>query len=80
MKESACKVSDANRKAKRGGASTLSKSPASQQSRCITVGTHFTVIAANDGSVYVKENASGNCVKEFHDSDEWIEVMAFSPD
>lgn len=77
------KISDTKKKAKRGGASTLSKLPSSQQSRCVATGTHFSVVAANDGSVYVYpkgQTDDSGPMKTFCDSDEWIEVMAFSPD
>lgn len=80
-KEGGWIVSDENKKAKRGGASTLSKHPASQQSRCVAVGPHHLAVAGNDGTVTIR--AHGNYDKNEHtlrDSTEWIEVMAFSPD
>ena len=45
MKECSHIVSNESKKAKRGGASTMSKLPASQQSRCVAVGTHFLAVA-----------------------------------
>lgn len=75
------KVSSTNKKAKRGGASSLSNLPASQQSRSITVGPDNMALAANDGSVYIfKHGSYDSPIKTLSDSDEWIEVMAYSPD
>jgi WD40 repeat protein len=81
MKECGQIVSNENKKAKRGGASSLSNLPASQQSRCVAVSTHFLAVAGNDGTVTIRPHAdAGNPCHTLTDSSEWIEVMAFSPD
>jgi len=75
------KVSDRVAKAKRGGASTLSKMPDSQCSRSIAINNEWMAIAGNDGCVSIR--ACNNCEVEsclLKDSSEWIEVMSFSPD
>ena len=48
------KVSDRKAKARRGGASTLSKLSESQCSRCVAVNDQFVVVAGNDGAVSVR--------------------------
>ena len=74
------KVSDRRKKAKRGGASTLSKFPDSQCSRCVAINDQWVVVAGNDGAVSVRAaSAPDTEVKLIEDSTEWIEVMAFSP-
>ena len=74
-------VSNKSRKAKRGGASTLSDLPDSQCSRSVAVNDQYLAVAANDGSITVRSLSSpGDVIKEMTDSSEWIEVMAFSPD
>ena len=75
------KVSDRKNKSKRGGASTLSKLPDSQCSRCVTANDTYCAIAGNDGAVSIRSLSDPDT--ELHllqDSTEWIEVMAFSPD
>ena len=74
------KVSDRKKKAKRGGASTLSKYPDSQCSRCVAVNDQWLVVAGNDGAVSIRAQSAPDVeVKLIQDSTEWIEVMAFSP-
>jgi WD40 repeat protein len=74
------KVSDRRKKAKRGGASTLSKYPDSQCSRSVAVNDTYLIVAGNDGAVSVRNcSAPDNEIKLIQDSTEWIEVMAFSP-
>ena len=75
------KVSERKAKAKRGGASTLSKLPDSQCSRAVTCNDEWIAIAGNDGAVSIRSCSDPDT--ECHllqDSREWIEVMAFSPD
>lgn len=74
-------VSERSEKAKRGGASTLSRLPDSKCSRAVAVNADWLAVAGNDGAVSIR-TASGDCTesKLLQDSDEWIEVMAFSPD
>ena len=75
------KVSDRKEKARRGGASTLSRLPDSQCSRCVAVNGDYIAVAGNDGKVSIR--AQSDPSTEVHllgDSKEWIEVMAFSPD
>ena len=74
-------VSDKRRKARRGGASSLSDLPDSQCSRAVAVNDQYLAVAANDGSVTVRSLSDpGTVISEMTDSSEWIEVMAFSPD
>ena len=76
-----CKVTDRRAKAKRGGASTLSKLPDSQCSRCVAVNGDWVAVAGNDGKVSIRaSSAPGDECHLLGDSSEWIEVMAFSPD
>lgn len=80
-KASSTFVSKESKKAARGGASSLSNLPASKQSRCVAVGTHFMAVAGNDGTVTIRAHGDyDNAVFTMRDSKEWIEVMAFSPD
>ena len=75
------KVTDRREKSRRGRASTLSKLPDSQCSRCVAVNDQWLAVAGNDGAVSIRALSSPDgevqCLK---DSTEWIEVMAFSPD
>ena len=75
------KVSDRSVKAKRGGASTLSKLPDSQCSRAVTCNNDWIAIAGNDGAVSIRSMSSPDVEAHLiQDSREWCEVMAFSPD
>jgi echinoderm microtubule-associated protein-like 1/2 len=62
------------------GASTLSKCPASQQSRAVATNADWIAISGNDGKVSIraKSDPSTEChlLKEAR---EWNECMAFSP-
>lgn len=74
------KISDRRVAAKRGGASTMSRLPASQQSRCVAVNHSFVAVASNDGCVTIRTPSDMETqIAELKDSKEWIEVMAFSP-
>ena len=74
-------VSQKRKKSKRGRASTLSRYPESQCSRAVAINGDWIAVAGNDGTVTVRSASSpGVCAHELCDSDEWIEVMAFSPD
>jgi len=78
--EKTVRVSDRRVKARRGGASTLSKLPDSQCSRCVAVNDSWVVVAGNDGAVSVRASSDPNTeVHLLQDSKEWIEVMSFSP-
>ena len=80
-KESGFKITDDDRKPKRGRASTLSHYPASQQSRAVASGANYVAVARNDGYVQVYAKGSYDSpIQTLTDSDEWIECMAFSPD
>lgn len=75
------KVTDRREKSRRGRASTLSKLPDSQCSRCVCTNDQWLAIAGNDGAVSIRQCSAPDT--ECHllkDSTEWIEVMAFSPD
>ena len=82
-------VSKESKKAARGGASTLSNLPASQQSRSIaasgwlTTGVCVLAIGCNDGTVSIRSfedyDDTGKVLCTISDSKEWIEVMSFSP-
>ena len=48
------KVTDRREKSRRGRASTLSKLPDSQCSRCVAVNDSFVAIAGNDGAVSIR--------------------------
>ena len=74
-------VSSENRKAPKGGASTLSPLPASQQSRSAVVlpDGSSVAIARNDGYVAIRQMGSNNDTTVLKDSKEWIEVMKVSP-
>jgi len=75
------KVTDRREKSKRGRASTLSKLPDSQCSRCVAVNDSFVAVAGNDGAVSIRAASDLDTeIQCFKDSTEWIEVMAFSPD
>lgn len=75
------KVSDRRDKSRRGKASTLSRMPEAQCSRCLAINSDFLAVAANDGSVSIRTTSdSATEIQLFRDSAEWIEVMAFSPD
>lgn len=71
-------VSTQSKNSKKGGASTLSHSPASQCSRCVVKGPSGLIVAGNDGTVHVHDDASGASTK-LCDSSEWIECMTMSP-
>jgi len=74
-------VSQKRKKSRRGRASTLSRLPDSQCSRSVAINDSWIAVAGNDGTVTVRSSSSpGVCAHELTDSDEWIEVMAFSPD
>jgi len=75
------KVTDRREKAKRGGASSMSRLPDSQCSRSITgvYGSWFAV-AGNDGKVSIRADREPKELHLLGDSTEWIEVMSFSPD
>lgn len=75
------KVTDRREKSRRGRASTLSKLPDSQCSRCVCTNDQWLAVAGNDGAVSIRQCSAPDA--ECHllkDSSEWIEVMAFSPD
>lgn len=75
------KVSDRREKARRGGASTLSRLPDSQCSRCVAVNADYIAVAGNDGKVSIRAQSDPSTeISLLGESKEWIEVMAFSPD
>jgi len=74
------KVTDKVKKSKRGGASTLSNLPDSKCSRAVAVHKDDIAVAGNDGTVYIKDCATGADKHTMTDSGEWIEVMHYSPD
>jgi len=63
------------RKAPRGGASSQSHKPASQQSRAVCVFAGNVVTAMNDGCVRARDMNSMQEVKVVNDSKEWIQVL-----
>jgi len=72
------------RKAKRGGASSLTDAPDSQCSRgvCWNKANNHVAVGHNDGTLTIR--ASPDKLDQIlftkNDSKEWIEVMAYSPD
>ena len=75
-------VNTAQRKARKNKASTLGQYPDSQASRAVAISVNGDVVcAANDGSLTCRKFDDLKTInKEIHDSQEWIEVMEFSPD
>lgn len=74
------KVTDRVKKIRRG-ASTLSKYPDSQCSRCVATNGSLMAVSGNDGQVSVRNISEPNeIVHEITEPKEWNEVMAFSPD
>ena len=76
-------VSTRQAKSKKGGASTLSNLPASQCSRALAYNPNSgdIAVAHNDGAVSIRSASDvGSIKKELTESDEWIEVMEYSPD
>jgi WD40 repeat protein len=79
--EKCFQVSSREEKARKGGASTLSRLADSQCSRCVAVHADWVAVAGNDGAVSIRSRSDpGTETKLLKDSSEWIEVMAFSPD
>jgi len=75
------KVTDRKSKARKGGASTMSKYPDSQCSRAVAVNDTYLAVSGNDGAVSIRLVASPDDeVGLLQDAKEWNEVMAFSPD
>ena len=77
-------VSNESRKARRGGASTLSKLPDSQCSRALAYNPSngHLAVGHNDGTLTIRASLSSldSIVATKNDSKEWIECMAYSPD
>ena len=77
------RVSDENRGPKKGGASTLSKMPASKCSRAVAVNTlnGHVAVASNCGEVTIRESVESldSVMVTINDSKEWIEVLKYSP-
>lgn len=65
-------VTDRKSKAKKGGASTLSRLPDSQCSRAVAVHNNDLAVAGNDGAVMIKDRVSGAEKHLLQDSKEWI--------
>lgn len=75
------KITDETRKAPRGGASSLTDLPDAQCGRAVAIHGDHLVIGCNDGTVRVRSVGNPSTdIKTFQDSQEWIEVIAFSPD
>ncbi len=77
------KVSDKTSKSKKGGASTLSDYPPSKCSRALAYNpvTSDIAVAHNDGTVSIRSGSDvGTIKKELLDSEEWVEIMEYSPD
>jgi WD40 repeat protein len=73
-------VSERKAKSKKGGASKLCKLPDSQCSRAVAVCGYDIAVAGNDGAVSIKDRVDGKEKYLLQDSDEWIEVIHYSPD
>ena len=77
-------ISTENRKAPKGGASSLTELPDSQCARAVAYNPKNQNIAVghNDGTVTIRASPQkiGEVIKTMRDSQEWIEVMTFSPD
>mmetsp|Transcript_28423 Transcript_28423/g.27378 ORF Transcript_28423/g.27378 Transcript_28423/m.27378 type:complete len:287 (-) Transcript_28423:84-944(-) len=77
-------VSNESRKAKRGGASTLSKLPDSKCSRALAYNPSngHVAVGHNDGTLSIRASVDNldSIVATKNDSREWIECMAYSPD
>jgi len=78
--EKTWEVSSRRAKAKRGGASTMSRLPDSQCSRSIAGNDSWFAVAGNDGKVSIRAARDPTELHLLGDSTEWIEVMSFSPD
>merc|ERR1740117_1705735 len=67
-----------------GGASSMSRKPASQQARSVVWLNEAVIVASNDGTVSVgltdDKSIKGEWYHQLTDSLEWIECMAVSPD
>lgn len=75
-------VNEAERKAKKNRASTMSKHAESQCARAVAVSCNGDMaVCANDGSVTIRKLPDFDVtIKEITDSREWCEVAEFSPD
>lgn len=77
-------VSSESRKAPRGGASSLTTLPDSQCARAIAVNTKngYVAVGHNDGTLTIRSsiNKLGDIISTKRDSQEWIEVLEYSPD
>ena len=78
------KISDAVRKAPRGGASSLTELPDSQCARSVAYNpsTQHVAIGHNDGTMTIRQSPSqlDKIIATKTDSKEWIECMEYSPD
>lgn len=78
------RISNENRQAPKGGASTLSELPASQCARAVAVNSKngHVAVAHNDGTLTIRASVK-NLDQVAHtkrDSQEWIECLEYSPD
>lgn len=78
------KVHSASRKAKRGGASSLTELPDSQCARAVAINHRngHVAVGHNDGTLTIRAGATklDQVLHEKNDSAEWIESMSYSPD
>lgn len=82
--EATGKISDAVRKAKRGGASSLTELPDSQCSRAVAYNPRNSHVAIghNDGTLTIRAGPTqlDKIIATHNHSSEWIEAMEYSPD
>lgn len=77
-------ISNESRKAKRGGASSLTELPDSQCARGLAYNpkNHHVAVGHNDGTLTIRASPEklDQVVATKNDSKEWIEVLSYSPD
>jgi WD40 repeat protein len=77
-------ISNETRKAPRGGASSLTELPDSQCARAVAINPRngFVAVGHNDGTLTIRSsvNKLADVVATKRDSQEWIEVLEYSPD
>jgi microtubule-associated protein-like 1/2 len=76
-------ICDEDKKAKKGGASSMTQYSPSKCGRAVAVNKHngHVAVGHNDGRVTIRNGPKDlKCCKTICDSDEWIEAMEYSPD
>jgi WD40 repeat protein len=82
--ESTGVISNESRKAPKGGASSLTELPDSQCARAVAVNPSngYVAVGHNDGTLTIRSSANklSDVIATKRDSQEWIEVIEYSPD